>query len=76
MMGTSGKIGVTVGVLPEESVTVRDLGCNTNWLSQIEPESKCIEGLLGSSQSYREGWRTRLRDEGTETRLHLQMARG
>ena len=28
--GMAGKKGVTVGVLPEIIVIVRDLGCNTN----------------------------------------------
>lgn len=32
MVGMSGKAGVTLGVLLETSVSVMDLGCNTNQL--------------------------------------------
>lgn len=62
MVGVSGKVGVAIGALQETSTSVRDLGCNTNQFWQIEAENKFIERLLGSSQNYWEGWRTRLRN--------------
>lgn len=49
VVGTSGKAGITLQVLPETSVSVGDFGCDTNQLWQIEAENKCNERPLGSS---------------------------
>lgn len=66
VVGMSGKVGVTVGVLPETNVSVRNLGCDTDRLWQIETENKITERLLGRAQNYWGGWRTRLRNWGAE----------
>lgn len=67
MVGMSGRVEVTLGVLPETSMSVRDPGCNTNQLWQIEAENKFIERLVGSSQNFWEDWITRLKNLGAET---------